>query len=102
MFNTGDKVRHRDGRKGEVTSIDTSKTWAISVKFEDGTRNSYYANGKLYMADPEASIKVIPLVPEHITYIEGAGMIVTLPNGIQIYESSKGIPIQLSNPPPKF
>ena len=102
MFKTGDKVRHRDGRKGVVTSIDTSKTWAVSVKFEDGTRNSYYANGKLYTADPEASIKVIPLVPEHITHIEGAGMIVTLPNGIQIYESSKGIPIQLSNPPPKF
>ena len=102
MFNTGDEVRHRDGRKGVVTSIDTSKTWAISVKFEDETRNSYYADGKLYMADPEASIKVIPLVPEHITHIEGAGMIVTLPNGIQIYESSKGIPIQLSNPPPKF
>ena len=102
MFNTGDKVRHRDGRKGVVTSIDTNKTWAVSVKFENGTRNSFYADGKFCMADPEASIKVIPLVPEHITYIEGAGMIVTLPNGIQIYESSKGIPIQLSNPPPKF
>ena len=102
MFKTGDKVRHRDGRKGVVTSIDTSKTWAVSVNFEDGTRKSYYANGKLYISDHDASIEVIPLVPEHITHIEGAGMIVTLPNGIQIYESSKGIPIQLSNPPPKF
>ena len=102
MFKTGDKVRHKDGRKGVVTPIDTSRTWSVSVRFEDGTRDSYYANGKLYQTDPEASIKVIPLIPEHITHIEGAGMIVTLPNGIQIYESSKGIPIQLSNPLPNF
>ena len=48
MFKTGDKVRHRDGRKGVVTSVDTNKTWAVSVKFENGTRDSYYTNGKLY------------------------------------------------------